>query len=216
MRLLLVEDEPDLLTGLARALRKQEYAVDTAADGEDGLHKALSTDYDAIILDVMLPMIDGWEVLSRLRKIKSTPVLMLTARDSSADRVRGLDSGADDYLAKPFDTPELLARLRALIRRSVNQPRTTLDLGEVQINIAARTVTRAGMPVILTAREYVMLEYLALHRGKIVTRTELYEHLFDENEATLSNILDVHVFNIRKKLGPEFILTRRGHGYTIE
>lgn len=216
MRLLLVEDEPDLLTGLARALRKQEYAVDTAADGEDGLHKALSTDYDAIILDVMLPMIDGWDVLSRLREIKSTPVLMLTARDSSADRVRGLDSGADDYLAKPFDTPELLARLRALIRRSVNQPRTALDLGEVQINIAARTVTRAGMPVILTAREYVMLEYLALHRGKIVTRTELYEHLFDENEATLSNILDVHVFNIRKKLGPEFILTRRGHGYTIE
>ncbi len=216
MRLLLVEDEPDLLTGLARALRKQDYAVDTAADGEDGLHKALSTDYDAIILDVMLPMIDGWEVLSRLREIKSTPVLLLTARDSSADRVRGLDSGADDYLAKPFDTPELLARLRALIRRSVNQPRTALDLGEVQINIAARTVTRAGMPVILTAREYVMLEYLAFHRGKIVTRTELYEHLFDENEATLSNILDVHVFNIRKKLGPEFILTRRGHGYTIE
>ena len=216
MRLLLVEDEPDLLTGLARALRKQDYAVDTAADGEDGLHKALSTDYDAIILDVMLPMIDGWDVLSRLREIKSTPVLLLTARDSSADRVRGLDSGADDYLAKPFDTPELLARLRALIRRSVNQPRTALDLGEVQINIAARTVTRAGMPVILTAREYVMLEYLAFHRGKIVTRTELYEHLFDENEATLSNILDVHVFNIRKKLGPEFILTRRGHGYTIE
>lgn len=216
MRLLLVEDEPDLLTGLARALRKQDYAVDTAADGEDGLHKALSTDYDAIILDVMLPMIDGWEVLSRLREIKSTPVLLLTARDSSADRVRGLDSGADDYLAKPFDTPELLARLRALIRRSVNQPRTALDLGEVQINISARTVTRAGMPVILTAREYVMLEYLAFHRGKIVTRTELYEHLFDENEATLSNILDVHVFNIRKKLGPEFILTRRGHGYTIE
>ena len=98
----------------------------------------------------------------------------------------------------------------------MNQPRTALDLGEVQINIAARTVTRAGMPVILTAREYVMLEYLAFHRGKIVTRTELYEHLFDENEATLSNILDVHVFNIRKKLGPEFILTRRGHGYTIE
>ena len=211
-----MEDEPDLLTGLARALRKQDYAVDTAADGEDGLHKALSTDYDAIILDVMLPMIDGWEVLSRLREIKSTPVLLLTARDSSADRVRGLDSGADDYLAKPFDTPELLARLRALIRRSVNQPRTALDLGEVQINIAARTVTRAGMPVILTAREYVMLEYLAFHRGKIVTRTELYEHLFDEIEATLSNILDVHVFNIRKKLGPEFILTRRGHGYTIE
>ena len=216
MRILVVEDEPDLLAGLVRALRKQDYAVDTAADGEDGLHKAQSTDYDAIVLDVMLPILDGWEILARLRETKATPVLMLTARDSTADRVRGLDSGADDYLLKPFDLPELLARLRALIRRSANQSRSTLDLGEIHIDTAARNVTRAGEPVILTAREYVMLEYLALHRGEVVTRTDLYEHLFDENEATLSNILDVHVFNLRKKLGQEFILTRRGHGYTIE
>ena len=216
MRILVVEDEPDLLAGLVRALRKQDYAVDTAADGEDGLHKAQSTEYDAIVLDVMLPILDGWEILARLRETKSTPVLMLTARDSTADRVRGLDSGADDYLLKPFDLPELLARLRALIRRSANQSRSTLDLGEIHIDTAARNVTRAGEPVILTAREYVMLEYLALHRGEVVTRTDLYEHLFDENEATLSNILDVHVFNLRKKLGQEFILTRRGHGYTIE
>ena len=215
MRLLVVEDEPDLLAGLARALRKQGYAVDTAADGEDGLYKAANTDYDAIVLDVMLPILDGWQLLARLRQSKTTPVLMLTARDSSADRVRGLDTGADDYLVKPFDVPELLARLRALIRRSVHQPRATLDIGDVHIDMAARTVTRTGEPVMLTAREYVMLEYLALHRGEVVTRTALYEHLFDENESTLSNILDVHVFNLRKKLGQEFILTRRGHGYSI-
>ena len=216
MRILVVEDEPDLLAGLARALRKQGYAVDTAADGEDGLHKALTTEFDAVILDVMLPIIDGWEILTRLRSIKATPVLMLTARDATADRVRGLDTGADDYLVKPFDLPELFARLRAIIRRSVNLSKSALDLGEIRIDIASRTVTRAGEKVTLTAREYVMLEYLALHRGEVITRTALYEHLFDENEATLSNILDVHVFNLRRKLGQELITTRRGHGYCIE
>ena len=216
MRLLVVEDEPDLLAGLVRALRKQGYAMDSAADGEEGLYKALATDYDAIVLDVMLPILDGWEVLERLRKTQTTPVLMLTARDSSADRVRGLDAGADDYLVKPFDMPELFARLRALIRRGAHQSRSELNLGEVQIDTAARTVTRSGEPVALTAREYVMLEYLAMHHGELVTRTALYEHLFDENESTLSNILDVHVFNLRKKLGQDFIVTRRGHGYCIE
>jgi two-component system OmpR family response regulator len=216
MRLLVVEDEADLLAGLARALRKQGYAVDTAADGEDGLAKAMSTDYDAIVLDVMLPRIDGWEILSRLREKKETPVLMLTARDRSADRVRGLDTGADDYLVKPFDIAELLARLRAIIRRGVRQSRSTIEIGDVCIDTAARIVTRKGRPVTLTAREYVMLEYLALHRGEVVTRTALYEHLFDENEATLSNVLDVHVFNLRQKLGHDFIVTRRGHGYCIE
>jgi two-component system OmpR family response regulator len=216
MRLLVVEDEPDLLAGLVRALRKEGYAVDTATDGEEGLYKATSTDYDAIVLDVMLPILDGWEILARLRATKSTPVLMLTARDSSADRVRGLDTGADDYLVKPFDIPELFARLRAIIRRGVNLSRTVLEIGEVRIDTAGRLVSRAGDPVTLTAREYVVLEYLALHRGEVVTRTALYEHLFDENEETLSNILDVHVFNLRKKLGQEFILTRRGHGYCIE
>jgi two-component system OmpR family response regulator len=216
MRLLIVEDEPDLLAGLARALRKQGYAVDTASDGEDGLHKALTTEFDAIVLDVMLPVIDGWEILSRLRKTKATPVLMLTARDSTADRVRGLDTGADDYLVKPFDLSELFARLRAIIRRSVNLSKPVLDLGDVRIDTTARTVARYGEPVILTAREYVMLEYLAMHRGEVVTRTDLYEHLFDENESTLSNILDVHVFNLRRKLGQDFITTRRGLGYCIE
>ena len=216
MRLLVIEDEPDLLAGLVRALRKQGYAVDTATEGEDGLYKAQSTDYDAIVLDVMLPGLDGWQILSKLRESKPTPVLMLTARDTSADRVRGLDTGADDYLIKPFDNAELFARLRAIIRRSTQQTRSVLEIADVRIDIAARTVTRAGEPVTLTAREYVVLEYLALHRGELVTRTALYEHLFDENEATLSNILDVHVFNLRKKLGQDFIVTRRGHGYCIE
>ena len=216
MRLLLVEDESDLLASLARALREEGYAVDTAADGEEGLYKASETDYDAVVLDVMLPRLDGWEVLRRLRVLKKTPVLMLTARDAARDRVRGLDTGADDYLVKPFDLDELFARLRALIRRHAGQSRNVIELGNVIIDTAARQVTLTGNPVPLTAREYVLVEFLALHRGKPVARTALYEHLFDEDDNTLSNLLDVHVSNIRKKLGAEFIVTRRGHGYCIE
>jgi two-component system OmpR family response regulator len=216
MRILIVEDEPDLLHSLAQALREEGYAVDTAANGQDGLFNAQSCDYDAVVLDVMLPKLDGWTVLERLRKTKKTPVLMLTARDQSKDRVRGLDTGADDYVVKPFDLPELLARLRALIRRGANQTRNALEIGDVTIDIAARAVLRAGQPVSLTAREYALLEYLALHRGELVTRTALYEHLFDENDSTMSNLLDVHVSNLRKKLGADFITTRRGHGYCIE
>jgi two-component system OmpR family response regulator len=216
MRLLVVEDEPNLLAGLALALREEGYAVDTAADGEEGLYKAESWDYDAIVLDIMLPGLDGWEVLGRLRRSKKTPVLMLTARDAAPDRVRGLDSGADDYVVKPFDLDELFARLRALIRRAAGQTRNVIQIGEVVIATAARRVTRAGHPVALTGREYALLEFLALHRGEVVTRTALYEHLFDEEDDTLSNLLDVHVSNLRKKLGAELITTHRGHGYSIE
>ncbi len=216
MRILVVEDEPRLLRNLAKALREESYAVDTAENGEDGLFKAETYDYDAIVLDIMLPQLDGWEVLARLRKHKRTPVLMLTARDGSKDRVRGLDSGADDYLIKPFDLEELLARLRALIRRSAGQVHPTLELGDVVIDTRARSVVRDGQPVTLTAREYAILEYLALHRGEVVTRTSLYEHLFDESDDTLSNLVDVHVFSIRKKLGRDLIVTRRGQGYCIE
>ena len=215
MRILIVEDEPRLLRNLAKALREEGYAVDTAADGMDGLGKAGDCDYDAVVLDVMLPKIDGWEVLTRLREKRKTPVLMLTARDSSRDRVRGLDTGADDYLVKPFDLPELLARVRALIRRANNQPKPELELGDVHINTRARSVTRAGERVTLTAREFAILEYLALHRGEVVTRTELYEHLFDESDDSLSNLLDVHVFSLRKKLGRDLIATHRGQGYSI-
>jgi two-component system, OmpR family, response regulator len=216
MRLLVVEDEPDLLNGLARALRRAGYAVDLAADGADGLYKAEGTDYDAIVLDVMLPKMDGWELLTRLRKTKKTPVLMLTARDQTADRVRGLDTGADDYLVKPFDNDELLARLRALIRRAAGQTHSQIEIGDVLIDTRARTVARAGQSVPLTAREYAILEYLALHRGEVITRTALYEHLLDESDDTLSNLVDVHVFGIRKKLGAELIATRRHQGYCIE
>jgi two-component system, OmpR family, response regulator len=216
MRILIVEDEPRLLATLAKALREEDYAVDAADNGEDGLFKAETCDYDVIVLDVMLPKLDGWEVLARLRKKKRTPVLMLTARDAATDRVRGLDTGADDYLVKPFDLSELLARLRALIRRAAGQSQSLIELGEVILNTRARTVTRAGADVTLTAREYAILEYLALHRGKLVTRTALYEHIMDESDFTLSNLVDVHVFSIRKKLGQELITTRRGQGYCIQ
>jgi two-component system, OmpR family, response regulator len=216
MKLLVVEDEPDLLRSLAQALREEGYAVDTAPDGNEGLFKAENSEYDAIVLDVMLPGIDGWTVLKRLRKTKKTPVLMLTARDGTADRVHGLDAGADDYVPKPFDLEEVFARLRAIIRRSSNETRSAIEIGGVLIDTAARTVSQGGEAVTLTAREYALVEYLALHRGEVVTRTTLYEHLFDENDNTLSNLLDVHVSNIRKKLGHDFIVTRRGHGYCIE
>jgi two-component system, OmpR family, response regulator len=216
MRILVVEDEPRLLKSLSKALREEGYAVDTADVGDDGLFKAETYNYDAIVLDVMLPRLDGWEVLERLRKVKQTPVLMLTARDGTKDRVRGLDTGADDYLVKPFDLSELLARVRALIRRSAGKATSGIDLGEVKIDTRAKAVTRAGEAVTLTAREYSILEYLALHRGEVITRTELYEHLFDETDDTLSNLLDVHIFSIRKKLGHDLIATRRGQGYCIE
>jgi two-component system OmpR family response regulator len=216
MRILIIEDEPRLLRSLAKALREEAYAVDVAAAGDEGLYKAESYDYDAIVLDIMLPRLDGWEVLQRLRKQKPTPVLMLTARDAPKDRVRGLDIGADDYLIKPFDLSELLARLRALIRRAAGQARSQIELGAVVINTRARSVLRGSQPVTLTAREYAILEYLALHRGEVVTRTALYDHLFDENEDTLSNLMDVHIFSLRKKLGRDLIKTCRGQGYCVE
>ncbi len=215
MRLLIIEDEADMLRRLATILRAEGYAVDTAEDGEEGLYKAQENDYDAVLLDAMLPKFDGWELLARLRKTKKTPVLMLTARDASADRVRGLDCGADDYVVKPFDLPELLARVRALIRRGAAIAITRMDFGEVVLDTAQRCVWRKGEVVALQPSEYALLEYLALHRGEVVTRTTLYKHLFDENEDTLSNLLDVRVSNLRRKLGQDFIITRRGHGYGI-
>ena len=216
MRILVVEDEPRLQRNLAKALREQDYAVDASGDGADGIFKAETYEYDAIVLDVMLPKLDGWEFLARLRKTKHTPVLMLTARDASTDRVRGLDTGADDYLVKPFDLSELLARIRALIRRSANRATNRIQIGEVELDTRTKSVARGGSLVVLTAREFAILEYLALHRGEVISRTELYEHLFDENDDTLSNLVDVHVFSIRKKLGADLIATRRGQGYCIE
>jgi len=216
MRILVVEDDPALLRSLTATLRDENYAVDTASDGETGLVKGREQPYDAIVLDVMLPRLNGWEVLSRLRSTVRTPVLMLTALDATSDRVKGLDHGADDYLPKPFDIDELLARLRALIRRSAGCTHSLIEIGPVSVDTAARRVTLGGEAIALTPAEYALLEYLALHRGQLVSRTDLYEHLFDEEECTLSNMLDVRVSNLRKKLGHDLITTRRGHGYCIE
>jgi two-component system OmpR family response regulator len=215
MRILIVEDEPDFLHTLAQAMREEGYAVDEAPDGDEGLYKATEWNYDAIVLDVMLPVMDGFEVLRRLRKKKKTPVLMLTARTKVGDRIHGLDTGADDYLAKPVDLNELAARVRALIRRANGDASATILIGDVQIDTSAHRATKSGEPVTLTAREYALLEFLAVRRGKIVTRTELYEHLHDENDTPISNLVDVHVFNLRKKLGVDFIATHRGQGYCI-
>jgi two-component system OmpR family response regulator len=217
MRVLVIEDEPDLRRVVVQALREEGYAVDEAADGEDGLFKATSWEYDALVLDLMLPRLNGWQLLEALRKTRKTPVLILTARDAVVDRVRGLDLGADDYLVKPFELSELFARLRALIRRAAGQaaPQIVLD-EDVVLDTRNRTVTRAGEPVALTGREYALLELLALHRGELVTRTQIYDHLFDENDDSLSNLVEVHVSNIRKKLGRDFITTRRGQGYILE
>lgn len=222
MRLLVIEDDPALLRSLAATLREENYAVDTASDGEDGLYKARENTYDAILLDVMLPKLDGWQILSALRAStpaasSRTPVLMLTARDAVPDRIRGLDHGADDYLTKPFDIDELLARIRALVRRSSGHTHPAITLpGGITLDTAARRVTAGnGREIPLTAREYSLLEYIALHRGEVVSRTTLYEHLFDEDDDTFSNLLDVHVSNLRKKLGPDLIQTRRGHGYCV-
>jgi two-component system OmpR family response regulator len=216
MRVLVVEDESELLRVVAQALREEGYAVDEAVDGDEGLFKATNWDYDAIVLDLMLPGRDGWELLRELRRTRKTPVLILTARDAITDRIRGLDSGADDYLIKPFALTELLARLRALIRRAAGQPDPVIAIGGVSIDTRARTVRCQGQLVALTAREYALVELLALQRGKVVSRTQIYDHLFDENEDTLSNLLDVHVSNIRKKLGKDFIGTRRGLGYVVD
>src|SRR4051812_9955690 len=216
MRVLVVEDEPALLSVVARALREEGHAVDEAADGEEGLFKATHADYDAVVLDLMLPKVDGLTILRRLRPERKVPVLILTARDGVNDRVRGLDAGADDYLVKPFALSELLARVRALIRRSAGQAAAEVVLGDVTLDLKKRVARRGGAEVVLTAREFALVEYLSLRRGEVVSRTALYEHILDENDDSLSNLLDVHVSNVRKKLGKDFIQTRRGMGYTID
>jgi len=216
MRVLVVEDEPELLAVLAQALREEGYAVDEAATGTDGLFKATAWDYDAVLLDLMIPGVGGWELLAKLRETKVTPVLVLTARDAVPDRIRGLNAGADDYVVKPFNLAEVLARVRALIRRAAGRPNATIELRDVVVDTVRRAVTKAGEAVTLTAREYAIVELLALRRGEVVTKSQIYDHIFDETDDSLSNLVEVHVSNVRKKLGKDFIETRRGMGYVID
>ncbi|MDF3129702.1 response regulator transcription factor [Kiritimatiellaeota bacterium B1221] len=216
MRILVVEDDELLRRTLVATFRDEGFAVDDAEDGEEGLYKLTEGIYDAAVLDVMMPELDGWQVLEQARPKVDTPVLMLTAKDTVPDRIKGLNLGADDYLIKPFDADELVARIRALVRRASGQSQSILNLHEVRLNTSMRKVEKAGTEVELTPREYSLLEYLALHRGEVVSRTLLYERLFDENDDSLSNLLDVHVSNLRKKLGKDLIQTRRGHGYFVE
>jgi two-component system, OmpR family, response regulator len=217
VRLLVAEDERDLAQTLRRALEEEAFAVDLAEDGEDALFKIREMPYDAVILDLMLPHIDGWTVLQRARADGiRTPVLVLTARDMIADRVRGLNLGADDYLTKPFALAELIARVHAMIRRAYGNPVSTLQLGELTIDTAARQVWRAGVPIELTAREFAILELLMRSRGSVVARSTICEHIYNEDTDVLSNVVAVHVAALRRKLGPDVIRTRRGEGYIID
>jgi two-component system OmpR family response regulator len=221
MRLLIVEDDAKLAQSLARGLRREGYAVDVAGSGPDALVQAQVYDYDAVILDVMIPDPDGVEVCRTLRaQGRWAPILMLTARDGVGDRIRGLDAGADDYLVKPFDYGELIARLRALVRRGTPERPTVLVAGDLEVDPAAHTVTRGGREVELTAREFAVLEFLARRAGEVVSRTELLEHVWDQNFDGSTNIVDVYVGYLRRKLeepfGRPLIRTVRGAGYLLE
>jgi DNA-binding response OmpR family regulator len=221
VRLLLVEDEPDAARMLAKGLREQTYAVDVVPDGRDVLAMLAVSDYHAVILDVMLPFFDGFELCQRLRAAGSqVPVLMLTARDSVDARITGLDSGADDYLTKPFDLGELYARLRALIRRGIRPPLPVrMKVGLLEIDQRSRQVTRRGEPISLSKREYALLEYLMRREGEVVGRAEIAEHVWDGSYDPMSNVIDVFIQRLRRKIdipGHESIIqTRRGEGYML-
>jgi two-component system OmpR family response regulator len=217
MRILLVEDDKDLQRLLKKALGEAGYVVDAAADGEEGHFLGDTEPYDAVVLDLGLPKLDGVRVLEKWRKSgKTMPVLILTARDRWSDKVAGFDAGADDYLAKPFYTEELLARLRALLRRAAGFATADIDIGPLHIDTRASRVTLDGNPVKLTSLEYRLLAYLAYHRGKVVSRTELVEHLYDQDFDRDSNTIEVFVGRLRKKLDVNLIQTVRGLGYSLE
>lgn len=217
MRALIVEDEEDLASALRRLFHDAGFTVDVSTDGETGLWHALEVQYDVIVLDLMLPRLQGERLLAELRtRSRYVPVLVLTARDAVSDRVRVLDAGADDYVIKPFEPAELISRCRALVRRSTGQGSAVIAIGEVEIDTAQRTIRRNGLMVPVTPREFRVLEYLALHRRRVVPRRELLEHLYGDAEETLSNVLDVFIGSLRRKLGADIVRTRRGHGYVVE
>jgi two-component system, OmpR family, response regulator len=221
MRILLVEDEMKMARALRRGLEQEGHAVDVTSDGDDGLSKALEYDYDAVVLDVMLPGRDGFSICRDLRANgKWSPVLMLTARDAVEDRIRGLDAGADDYLVKPFAFGELLARLRALVRRGPTERPPVIAVGDVELDPAAHTVTRSGTAVDLSAREFALLEFLMRHPGEVLSRARILEQVWDYSYAGFSNVVDVYVAYLRRKLerpfGRPLIRTVRGVGYALD
>ena len=220
MRILIVEDYLPMLRSLRQGFEDEGFAVDTAADGEEADAKARGTSYDIIVLDLMLPKVDGLTLLKRWRGAGiSTHVLMLTAKGTLEDKILGLDTGADDYLSKPFELEELLARLRALIRRGHQVKDPLIKVHDLTLDTAARRVDRAGKKIHLTPREYALLEFLAYHRGKVVTRTMIWEHLYDEYDENTSNVVDVYIRYLRNKIDkgfdPPLILTRWGEGYML-
>ncbi|MCA6287315.1 response regulator transcription factor [Phenylobacterium sp.] len=216
MRLLLAEDDPDLAQSLRLSLTDAGYAVDLARDGEEGAFLGETEPYDVIVLDLGLPVLDGVSVLRRWRASGVTaPVLILTARDGWAEKVAGFDAGGDDYLTKPFNTPELLARLRALLRRAAGRASANLSSGDLVLDPGAAVVTLAGQPVRLTSLEYRLLHYLMMHAGRVVSRTDLVEHLYDQDFDRDSNTMEVIVARLRKKIGADRILTQRGLGYRL-
>ncbi len=220
MRVLVVEDYLPLANSLAQGLDEAGYTVELAHDGADGLAIALDTPPDAVVLDVMLPGLDGFSVLTRLRAAKSlVPVLLLTAKGELEDRVKGLDLGADDYLAKPFAFTELLARLRAIIRRRYDGATSVITVGPLEVDTAGRSVRRDGVSIALSATEFALLEYLALRQGQVVTRAEIWEHVYDFASSPSSNVVDVYIGYLRKKIDHDHALklihTRRGLGYLL-
>jgi len=221
MRILIVEDEKKVADFIKRGLKEEGYSVDVAYDGEEGYFQATSNEYDAIILDLMLPKMDGITLCKRLRTERiSTPILMLTAKDSVKDKVTGLDAGANDYLTKPFAFEELLARVRALLRKSETAVPTKLQIGDLILDLLTHKVSRAGKEIALTNKEYALLEYLMRNTGSIVTRTMISEHVWDINFDTFSNVIDVYVNYLRKKIDKghkkKLIHTIRGRGYIIK
>ena len=220
MRLLLIEDHKPLVRALRQGLEEEGFAVDVAYDGEEGDFKAQSAEYDAIVLDLMLPKEDGLSLLARWRKKgMQAHVIVLTARGSVEDKVRGLDQGADDYLTKPFELDELIARLRALIRRGHQVKDPVIRVHDLEIDTAAKAVKRAGQVIHLTPREFSLLEFLAFHQGKVVSRSMIWEHLYDEYDENTSNVVDVYIRYLRNKIDKGFetplILTRWGEGYQL-
>jgi two-component system, OmpR family, copper resistance phosphate regulon response regulator CusR len=221
MRVLLVEDDPHMARFVARGMREQSYAVDIADDGEDALYRASVNDYDIVVLDVMIPMVDGFAVCRELRaKTAQMPILMLTARDAVEDRIRGLDVGADDYLTKPFAFGELLARVRALLRRSGVVRPATVTIANLTVDTGGQRVWRAGREVRLTSKEYALLEFLVLNAGRVVGRAEIAEHVWDESYDPFTNLIEVYINRLRQKIDASshdtLIHTRRGAGYIVE